>query len=268
MKTSITPGQKKQIVRVCEDAARKAAESAVEDAMLTRDIAQDILVSGNRLQEELKLVVGRFICRTSIVLREREDAEFTSGRLIDISDKVELLIRAGYHQVTNSGLGMPASAYRKLWPRTVIQPMEYVGRFDEELLVDRTIAKFEHVNRGNIYTWVNPADCTNLAPVVAASWYIAFVQLGKKNLGRPVEDCTKTFASDEVGLVTVEGLHLPVQHADYLRNYAVDLAGSRYGRWGACVVWFDHVRPNFCARRAARHPTMVRLSREYSHHCP
>ena len=179
---------------------------------------------------------------------EFEATSVASGRLIDISDKVELLIRAGYHQVTNSGLGMPASAYRKLWPRTVIQPMEYVGRFDEELLVDRTIAKFEHVNRGNIYTWVNPADCTNLAPVVAASWYIAFVQLGKKNLGRPVEDCTKTFASDEVGLVTVEGLHLPVQHADYLRNYAVDLAGSRYESVSApYVYWFDNDRPNFNA---------------------
>ena len=182
-----------------------------------------------------------------LVLRE-EATSVASGRLIDISDKVELLIRAGYHQVTNSGLGMPASAYRQLWPKTVVQPLEYLGRFDEELLVDRTIAKFEHVNRGNIYTWVNPADCTNLAPVVAASRYIAFVQLGKKNLGRPVEDCTKTFASDEVGLVTVEGLHLPVQHADYLRNYAVDLAGSRWESVVAPYVsWFDDDRPGFGA---------------------
>ena len=244
MKTSITPGQKKQIVRVCEDAARKAAESAVEDAMLTRDIAQDILVSGNRLQEELKLVVGRFICRTSIVLREREDAEFTSGRLIDISDKVELLIKAGYHEAA----GLSASAYRQLWPKTVVQPLEYAGRFDAVLLVDTTIKTSELVSRGNIYTYVQPSACRDLVKAPTASRYIAFVQLGQKNLGRKVEDCSNTFAQDEVGLTTVEGLHLPVQHKAYLRQYGVDMAGSRFESVCApYVCWFDYDQPHFDA---------------------
>lgn len=167
-----------------------------------------------------------------------------SGRLIDISDKVELLIKAGYHQAA----GLSASAYRQLWPRTVTQPVEYAGRFDEVLLVDRAITLPDLVKRGNIYTWVNPASCANLAPVSTASRYIAFIQLGQKNLGRPVEDCAKTFAPDEVGLVTVEGLHLPVQHAAHLRHYAVDLAGSRYESVDApYVCWFDSDRPRFGA---------------------
>lgn len=178
------------------------------------------------------------------VCLEAEMAPSASGRLIDISDQVELLIKAGYHQAA----GMSASAYRKLWPRTVTQPVEYAGRFDEVLLVDRTIAKFEHVNRGNIYAWVDPASCSDLVKAPLASRYIAFIQLGQKNLGRTVEDCAKTFAPDEVGLVTVEGLHLPVQHAAYLRHYAVDLAGSRCGSVGApCVRWFGIGRPHFYA---------------------
>ncbi|MEK9158664.1 MAG: hypothetical protein AAB673_01565, partial [Patescibacteria group bacterium] len=46
----------------------------------------------------------------------------TPGRLIDISDQVELLIKAGYHEAT----GLSASAYRQLWPKTVVQPLEYL----------------------------------------------------------------------------------------------------------------------------------------------
>ena len=70
---SITTGQKKQIVRVCEDAASKAATEAVERALLTRELAQQILGKGDKLQAELTEVVSKFICRVSVDLRARED---------------------------------------------------------------------------------------------------------------------------------------------------------------------------------------------------
>lgn len=80
MKSSITEqvkratnGQKKQIIRVCEDAASKAAEEAVDEALLTLSLAQKILAKGNELQAELKLVIGKFICGESIKLREEEN---------------------------------------------------------------------------------------------------------------------------------------------------------------------------------------------------
>lgn len=170
------------------------------------------------------------------------------GRLFKITDRVDCLINAGYHKVTNGGRGMPASTYRKLWPKTVIRPPEYVGRFDEMLLVDSTIAIPELVKRGNCDIWVDPALCADLVSAPESGRYIAFVQLGEKNLNRSVEDCFKTFASDEVGLVSVEGLHLPVQHEAYLRRFAVDLGGSRYESVDApYVLWFDRARPYFFA---------------------
>ncbi len=168
----------------------------------------------------------------------------TPGRLIDITTQVELLIKAGYHEAA----GLSASAYRQLWPKTVVQPLEYAGRFDAVLLVDTTIKASELVSRGNIYTYVQPSACTDLVKAPTALRYIAFVQLGQKNLGRTVEDCAKTFAPDEVGLTTVEGLHLPVQHKAYLRQYAIDLAGSRYVSVDApYVYWFVSGRPFFFA---------------------
>ena len=191
------------------------------------------------------LLDGRF------VLRE-EATSTASGRLIDISDKMELLIAAGYHEAA----GMKASAYRRLWPKTVVQPLEYAGRFDEVLLVDHSIAVAGLVRCGNISTYVQPSSCVDLVKAPTASRYIAFIQLGRKNLGRAVEDCSKTFASDEVGLVSVEGLHLPVQHQAYLRQFAVDLAGSRcFSVSAPDVYWFSHARPSFNAHdaRDARH---------------
>ncbi len=70
---SITDGQKKQIIRVCEDAALKAATEAVEEALLTKELAQRILSGGDKLQAKLKEVVGQFICGVSIELRQEED---------------------------------------------------------------------------------------------------------------------------------------------------------------------------------------------------
>jgi hypothetical protein len=165
---------------------------------------------------------------------------------------VEALIKADYHQAA----GVTEKDYRKLWPVCVEQPPEYAGRFDAVLLVDRSIPLSELMRCGDIYPWVNPTVCTDLnladAPQhpetkAALKRYVAFVQLGAKNLSRSVEDCRKAFTADEVGLVTVEGLHLPVQHERHLRHWAVDLASSRCSEVGVpCVGWFADT-PDFYA---------------------
>lgn len=71
---SVTSGQKKQIVKVCEEAAAKAARTAINDALLTRELAQRILYTGDKLQAQVKEVVAQFICAVSIELRAAEDA--------------------------------------------------------------------------------------------------------------------------------------------------------------------------------------------------
>lgn len=191
--------------------------------------------------------------RGQLVPREVLDAD---AKIVDISGKVDLLIKAGYHKVTNGGEGMKASQYRKLWPKTVTVPPEYVGRFDEILLVDRSIKVVDLVKAGNLYLSVKPEDSEDMVkPPLGEEGqpltrYIAFVQLGEKNLGRSVEDCRSSFAEDEMGLVSLEGFHLPVQHENHLRRFAIDLPGSRFGCvYAPCVYWFDVERPSFNASR-------------------
>lgn len=179
-----------------------------------------------------------------------------TGRIIDLRHIVQLLIRTGYHKATNAGQGMTASAYRKLWPEFIHQPPEYAGRFNEVILVDRTVGLQGLVRLGGFKLSILPGDCFDYASNVISGEigrYIAFVQLGEKNLGWTVENCRNIFAPDEVGLTAREGLHLPAQHQDSLRHYGVDLPGSACGGGTHVpyVDWFDGGRwPYFRARRA------------------
>lgn len=172
---------------------------------------------------------GHFVLRPGIELVDE-------SRILDTSNLVELMIQAGYHKVTNKGKGMKASAYRKLWPSTVIQPLEYVGRFDKILLVDKTITLRKLTCYTRILTDdpVDPKDCTDTVPAPCdnngkpLSRYIAFVQLGEKSLNQKTKECQQGFALDEVGLVTVEGLHLPMEYAEYFSLYTVNIVGSSF----------------------------------------
>ena len=176
------------------------------------------------------------------------------GGRVGTSRLIEAMIRAGGHKVTDGGKGMDARRYKYLWPEVVIQPSEYAGRFNILVAVDLTIAIPALVVCGNTHLWVQPEACEDIvtAPADATgkplTRYIAFCQLGGTHLGHPVEQCRREFTerSDEVGLVSREGLHLPIQYEAHLRHYAVDLAGSRYDEGDApCVGWFGVAGPGF-----------------------
>ena len=187
-----------------------------------------------------------------LVPRDGVDTEAGAGRIMDISSLIEAMIQHGVHKVTDNGNSMRAAQYRKLWPKTVVQPNEYASRFDHVLLVDTTVELAALVACGNAVLYTNPASCQDNVPVptredgAPLTRYVAFFQDGAKNKNRSVEDCCDTFAPDEVGLVTAEGLHLPIQHGPILRDHGVDIPGSRDDDWYALGVgWFDNAQPGF-----------------------
>lgn len=228
--------------------------SRVSDRQLVEFINRRNLPPTDPLHISNEMVKNFFDGRLVLADEGAQVSTSSAGRIMETGALVERLIKAGYHKVTDSGKGMKASAYRNLWPRTVTQPPEYAGRFDEILLVDATIKFSELVRLGNFVTYVQPEACQDIVPAPLgqdgkpAVRYIAFVQLGKKNLNRTVADCRASFAPDEVGLITREGLHLPIQHEPYLRQYAADLPGSAYDETRApYVYWVGAARPSFSA---------------------
>lgn len=181
-----------------------------------------------------------------------------SGRVFSTRKHVNCMIRAGYHTVasTPSGKrGMADVTYRRLWPVEVVEPPECAGQFDGILLVDLTIARVHLELRGQIYTDVAPASCKDFVCVpinedgTPLRRYIAFVQLGRKSIDPAVADYVKELAMDEVGLVLTEGLHLPVEYREHLRQFGVDLAGSAFPlSMVPCISLFGEARPKLSDR--------------------
>lgn len=144
--------------------------------------------------------------------------------------------------------------YRALWGGAdVEQFLEYVGRLDALLLVDDTMSVEDTaVCNANLHLAVRPDGygCTTAIshPVhpetgTRLTRWVEFIQLNRY-LNHRVQDVDALLPDDEVGLTPTEGLHLPGQFAEFLREYAVDLCGARCGLGGApCVGWFGSAQP-------------------------
>lgn len=203
--------------------------TAYDSLGLTEEQAHRVNMCG----DQLKRVVAAELRRLA-----------AEGRIVSIADQVELLIERGYHTTCN----MTAEAYRKVWPKEVEQPAEYVSRLDIPFLVDDTLTLERKVAcNANLYLGVQPDACTTAIahPVhpetgVRLTRWVEFIQLSRY-LNQRVEDVDALLPADEVGLTPTEGVHLLGQCEKHLRKYAVDLCGSRCGSRGApFVYWFGN----------------------------
>ncbi|MFH1433345.1 MAG: hypothetical protein ABIG32_00415 [Candidatus Uhrbacteria bacterium] len=191
-----------------------------------------------------------------LVLRE----DIAKGLVIALKPYIEAMISAGLHKyaIAPDGTeGMKPKDYRKLWPMSVVQPLEYAGRFDLVLLVDRTIpndrlfacGKFHQPEPvESVFTTAGGYLIDEVAPPTSSSgWplrrYVAFVRY-VRNQNQSGEDSYAKAEPDEVGLVTVEGLHTLVEHLSILHGHNCVWPGSigtteyrQYSKPGLC--WPD-----------------------------
>lgn len=210
--------------------------AAYNQRELTEAQKQRINMRGNELK-----------AATEKILRELA----AEGRVLSIARQVDMIIARGYHTACK----MEEADYRALWGTEVDQPSEYVGRLDLPFLVDTTMSVEDTVTcNANLYLGVHPDKCTTAVqhpvhPETGAplTRWVEFIQLNRY-LNKRVEDVDTLLPADEVGLTPTEGVHLPGQCEKHLRQYAVDLCGSRYGSGGApCVSWFDDDEPKLRA---------------------
>lgn len=212
--------------------AQSIFAAAYNQRKLTEDAAQRINLRGG----ELKVGIAKLL---------RELA--AEGRILSITRQIDMLIACGYH----TACGKSEAEYRAIWPETVDQFPEYVGRLDLPFLVDDTLTIEQKVAcNQNLYLGVTPEQCTTAIPhpvhPETGAWltrWVEFIQLGRY-LNKRVEDVDALLPPDEAGLTPTEGVHLPAQCEKHLRKYAVDLCGSRCGSTHApCVHWFDGDQP-------------------------
>ncbi len=159
--------------------------------------------------------------------------------IIDLSERIECLIFL--LQTHHDEVGeLDTTKYRDLWPKTVETPADYVGRFDIPLLVDlsldpRVMFRLAGYQIGFFSVW--PEESIDLverpkhpksgAPLVR---YIAWCRV--KQSPHNVEEPENVYlASDEVGMVTSEGMFLPQQCTKELNQSLYNstfLLGSRH----------------------------------------
>lgn len=178
----------------------------------------------------------------------------------EVEQLVEHMLRHNYHCHADA-TGLSGADYKSRWTApAVLEGIEelralYAGRLPRILLVDNTLTVPQLVQLGNIMVWTALERCTDVVPVpqvdgMPLKRYVACWQDGTAHLSEDhtVEWCRANFAQDEVGLVSRELLHLPVEHEVVLRHHGVDGAGSSNGAARAPFVnWFHRAQPSFDA---------------------
>jgi hypothetical protein len=170
-----------------------------------------------------------------------KDGRDPDSVVVNMTLQIDAMIRAGYHRVTNSKDGMSVADYRALWPSVVEIPEEHVGKFDMVLLVDGTITPHALANAaeledvGVLELCVDLVDCPRDIFNERLGRYVAFVKFGC--FDKSAQHFRDNKIEEEVGLVTIEGLHLLVQFkAQLAKKGTVFLPGSRCGESGVPTV--------------------------------
>ncbi len=170
-----------------------------------------------------------------------------SSKVYDIGNRVDRLIKRGYHRRQPGG-GMTPHEYRRLWPNRICMPVEYVERgYNHVVLVD-VAALDEELVRGSLiyrHSVESTTDCVDLPKKRDGSHsqrYILFVYLDHKlcrhGRGVSVRDALATLLPDERGLTTNEVFHWVAQLSGRTDGFRCVAAGSRFGAPGVPIIHF------------------------------
>lgn len=163
-------------------------------------------------------------------------------RVISTRKYVDAMLMSGYHRVTEYSRGLSEVKYRLLWPDEIRIPSEYLGRFEEILLLDFSIDLEDLHQCGGIDLWRNPYDFTDFVESLSSQVKrcVVFIQFEERNIHQHIEECISQFSDDEFGLAIFEGFHLIVQHKIRLKQHPMYLLGSRSGRQSTPFVRFQN----------------------------
>ncbi|MFH1405222.1 MAG: hypothetical protein ABIH21_03955 [Patescibacteria group bacterium] len=165
---------------------------------------------------------------------------------IDITAHVEMLIRAGVHQVA----GISASVYARKWPKVVALPQGYAGRFDHVLLIDETfplepilkrLGQNCILERETAVDVVSATDASGVRP----PRYVVFFHDRDQYLSLSAEDACEQAPEDAVAMTLRDGVFLALQHPFTFgtptlgdTNSGAIFPGTVFGKGERCVEAF------------------------------
>ena len=156
----------------------------------------------------------------------------------------------GFH----TKLGLTEEEYLDSLPKFEPQPEAFKGRFDIPVIVETRILPQEQAALAKLNYY--------LGELKIADWskdpnkyktpdkpYTTWMQDGKGNLNKSVENVRKALAKDERGASIFDCIALFIARPEILKDHSIDLPGTSVGSVdAACLgVWFD--RPEVCYGR-------------------
>lgn len=150
-----------------------------------------------------------------------------------IEPLVDRLIARGFHRAH----GVSEQVYRGCWPRVVVQPAQYFGRYPVILLVDGALPLGVLADLAGVQHEFSINACVDdVVPIVQhpvsgnpMMRYIAFAQDGYSSRQvSPQAWLARYDALEEAPLAVREGLCIPIFHPASLENRGIALVGSRF----------------------------------------
>lgn len=144
--------------------------------------------------------------------------------------QAQKLIDLGFHR----DLGLSEETYLLSLPKFESQPEAFRGRFDIPVLVETRIDPARQAELAGLDYWIKGLDVSDWKDdpkgyKTPETPYTTWMQDGKKNLKRNVEDVRENLETDERGATKYDGVALFIAHPEILNDHYIDLPGTSLG---------------------------------------
>lgn len=140
-------------------------------------------------------------------------------------------------------LGLTKEEYIATLPKFEPQPERFKGRFDIPVIVETRLPLKEMLEKAGIVVYFDTngvKDWDKKRFETPKTSYTAWLQDGRRNLNKSVEDIRRNLKSDERGGIPYDGISLYLRDPNILEHHLLDFPGSRVDsvrapylvRWG------------------------------------
>ncbi|MCL5439178.1 MAG: hypothetical protein M1268_04320 [Patescibacteria group bacterium] len=148
--------------------------------------------------------------------------------------RAERYIELGFHKE----LGLSKKDYLASLPKFELQPESFRGRFDIPILVETRIKSQRQAELAGLSYYLSGSAVSDwegdpMDYKTSDVPYTAWMQDGRKNLKRSVDDVRKALEIDERGATEYDGVALWISNPSVLRDHYIDLPGTQVGSGGA-----------------------------------
>ena len=156
----------------------------------------------------------------------------------------QIYVSLGFH----TELGLTEEEYLESLPKFEEQPENFRGRFNIPVIVETRISPQRQAELAKLNYYIGGLSVTDWDKdpekyKTPDKPYATWMQDGKQNLNKSVENVRKAFARDERGATIYDGTALFIARPEILKDHYIDLPGTQVGSGSAPCLDLWHGGP-------------------------